>query len=102
MRESSPYRCSWAPPFVPVARISTTRIRDEAGDSARRTSAAHGSKLASNPDGPNISVAGTTDQQSVDGFVDRAPVVLVGLVAAEEVDPAAAQPDGRLHVIRDQ
>src|SRR2546425_5064122 len=101
MRERSPYRCSWAPPFVPVARISATRIRDEGNASARRTSAAHGSKLASNPDGPNISVAGTTDQQSVDGFVDRAPVVLVRLVAAKEVDSPAAKRDGRLHVIGD-
>src|SRR6266540_3190664 len=64
--------------------------------------AAHGSKVGSTVDGTSISVAGTTDEQAVDRFVHRAPVVLVGLVTAEKVEPPPAKGDGRLHEVGDE
>ena len=37
MRVTSEKRCSWAPPLVPVARTSTTRMRPAAGSGGRST-----------------------------------------------------------------
>ena len=86
-----PYRCSWAPPFVPVARTWTTRIRrppasgralDGVEAGIERRGGAHHQSLR-------------RTSSALDGLVDRAPLVLVRLVAAQEVDPAQARARGR-------
>ena len=45
--------------------------------------------------GALMSAVPSPDEQPLDGLVDRAPVVLVRLVAAQEVEPAARRPPGR-------
>jgi hypothetical protein len=43
IRLTRPKRCSCAPPFVPVAKTSTMRMRSAATDAGRRTVSRHGS-----------------------------------------------------------
>src|SRR6185369_1125529 len=83
IRVSSENKCSWAPPFVPVARTSTTRIRRPAASFGRST----GVRQASHGTGALMSAVPASDEDPLNGLVDRAPVVLVRLVAAQEVEP---------------
>src|SRR3990170_524585 len=77
--------CSWAPPFVPVASSCRTRMRSPAPRGGRSGISRQGSV------GAGAVMSGPPfDQQAVDRLVQRAPLVLVGLVAAQEVEAAAA------------
>ena len=55
---------------------------------------------ASRPSRPGR-VAGPRHEDPLDRLVDRAPLVLVRLVAAQEVEPATTGRDGRLHELCD-
>ena len=91
---TSANRCSWAPPFVPVARTSTTRIAIAGrGPGARRPRGRDRTGLVA-----LIVSRPSSDEQPLDRLVDRAPLVLVGLVAAQEVEPPHARGEGALDV----
>src|SRR3990172_8575709 len=77
--------CSWAPPFVPVASSCRTRMRSPAPRGGRSGISRQGSVGAG-----AVTSGPTFDQQAVDRLVHGAPLVLVGLVAAQEVEAAAA------------
>src|SRR5437762_11640229 len=89
MPVTSDQRCSWAPPLLPVARISTTLIRFGPG----------GPRNAGVKQG--ASGIRAVDEDALDRLVHRAPLVLVRLVAAQEVQLRAAGGDRLLDVARD-
>src|SRR3954452_11877342 len=82
IRVTSEYRCSWAPPFVPVARTSTTRMRRAPGTTGRST----GLRQRSQGCGGVTSGVAAADENALDRLVDGAPLVLVRLVATQEVE----------------
>src|SRR3990170_9121867 len=81
---TSDQACSWAPPFVPVASSCRTRMRSPAPRGGRSGISRQGSVGAG-----AVTSGPTFDQQAVDRLVHGAPLVLVGLVAAQEVEAAA-------------
>src|SRR6185295_12815533 len=83
MRVTRPKRCSCAPPLVPVARISTTRIRRWFEGAGRGFM----SKQGSSP-GIELTSDPTSNEQALDGLVDGAPLIFVRFVAAQEVHPS--------------
>src|SRR5436190_13353715 len=89
MRVVSAKRCSCAPPFVPVARTSTIRIRRLPGRFGRSSGVRHGSHGIAAP----TSAVPPSDEEPLDRLVDCAPVVLVGLVAPQEVEPVGTPRD---------
>src|SRR3989442_524457 len=105
MPVTSDQRCSWAPPLLLVARISTTLIRRGPASGPRGAGVKHGAS-----DGPPRPPAvaprapsgiGSIDEDALDGLVDGAPLVLVGLVAAQEVELPAPGGDRLLDVAGD-
>src|SRR5436190_17364587 len=89
MPVTSDQRCSWRPPLLPVARISTTLIRFGPG----------GPRNAGVKQG--ASGIGAIDEDALDRLVHRTPFVLVRLVAAQEVQLRAAGGDRLLDVAGD-
>src|SRR3990170_6745421 len=82
---TSDQACSWAPPFVPVASSCRTRMRSPAPRGGRSGISRQGSVGAG-----AVTSGPTFDQQAVDRLAHGPPLVLVGLVAAQEVEAAAA------------
>src|SRR4051794_27730098 len=107
MRVTRLNTCSWAPPLVPVARSSTTRMRLRFFGSGRRvigskdgsgTSAAGGIRsvgmvliASGRRRGRGLGrdrLGGATHEDALHRLVDAAPLVLVRLVAAHQINSA--------------